>query len=80
MATESRSRTDAGFPSQLFSTVRGSFLLSFATGGLALIVLAAVFPYFANPAVAGILAASGIVIFLINVAAHFIYKLLEYVY
>jgi membrane protein YdbS with pleckstrin-like domain len=77
MATESRTRTDATLPMRVALRIRQSFLLSFATAGLLLVVVSSVFPYFADPAVAGILAASGVVVFVINVVGFVLYKQLE---
>ena len=77
MSTELVHRKEHSLPVQVLLTIKGSFLLSFATLGLLLVVLAAGIPYVISDEVAGIVAASGLVIFVINVVGHFIYKLLE---
>lgn len=59
---------------RVYSRIRSSFLLSFATFGLFLILLGGtVFQYFGDPATAGVVGASGLIIFLVNVVAYLVY-------
>ena len=63
---------------KVYTTLRRSFLLSFATFGLILIVLGGtVFSRLDLPTVAGLSGAAGIIIFLSNLLGYGIYKYLE---
>ena len=78
-STDTREVGEArSLPIQVLAMLRRSFLLSFATFGLVLLVLGAtVFSYFDYGALAGLSGAAGIIIFLSNVAGYGIYKYFE---
>ena len=81
MATESEfvHRQERSLPYRILGRVRGSFLLSFAALGLFMVVLAGVIAQFdtGDGTWSGIIAASGVVIFAINLVGYGMYKLLE---
>lgn len=62
---------------QVYKTLRRSFLLSFATFGLLLTVFGAAVDPMGHAALAGILGASGIIVFTVNILAYLVYSLLE---
>lgn len=83
MATTSKNRYSRDEPRYvvLARRIRGSFLLSFATLGLGfLFVVGPLLALAGIPEVSGIFAATGLIIFFINLLGYAAYKAMERVY